>query len=216
MGQPNSLTMAPQDISLSGTNWPQSRKRTVDKRSGCGASRESPAKSAATAAPSLQTALTVFLDLPPDSNAPISIMAIRPAIGLRIIPHHRGSPLPSHANPKGPAPCAALGTLEPLAWSSSRLVTIVTAPSLLAARRIPAALFLFPQRRRLGFCSALPWRRENRKTQRGWARGEAAAPSGHSDNRAFASRFKLTPSSAALMASARCVCGGTRTMNLPL
>jgi len=175
MGQPNSLTMAPQGISLSGTNWPQSRKRTIDKRPGCGASGESPAKSAATATPSLQTALMDFLDLPPDGNAPISIMAIRPApaTGLRIIPHHRGSPLPSHANPQGSAPCAALGTLEPLAWSSSRLVTIVTAPSLLAARRISGSLVLVSSTPAVGIllCIALAARKPQNPAGLGERRG---------------------------------------------
>ena len=36
------------------------------------------------------------------------------------------------------------------------------------------------------------------------------------DSRLLTSRFRLTPSSAALMARARCVSGGTLTMNFPL
>ena len=38
----------------------------------------------------------------------------------------------------------------------------------------------------------------------------------HRFNLALASRFKLTPASAASMARRLCVCGGTRTTNLPL
>ncbi len=43
------------------------------------------------------------------------------------------------------------------------------------------------------------------------SRGQYRQPS-----RAFTSRFKLTPSSAAAIASERCISGGTRTTNLPL
>ena len=43
-----------------------------------------------------------------------------------------------------------------------------------------------------------------------------ASYAGSLASRALTKRFKLTPSSAARIERARCVSGGTRTMNLPL